>query len=139
MSSVALLPSVCAACKQNHSLEVREELISGQLKWFERFDCRCGHGFETGGAGFPSAGLRKALIAQLGLAQVWVDDADCLPKALSLLVERLGMEAEETRARFGPVPVVVFEGTHLEAAYVSERLATAKVTSRVVSQLPHAK
>lgn len=136
MPSVAKVPSVCATCRKNHFLEVRQEIIDGQLKWLESFACECGHGFESSGAGLPTPGLRNAILQQSGRGQVWIDEAAAVPKALALLVKGLGMNEDEAKKRMSRLPAVAFEGTHAEATFISMALEKGGVIGRVVSHLP---
>ena len=99
-------------------LEIGQEIAEGQLKWFERFACACGHGFETGGVGLPAPGLRKSIIAQSGRAEVWVDDPKKVPQVLALLVKGLGVPEADAKKRLAKLPAVAFEGTHVEAAFI---------------------
>ncbi|MBL8916603.1 MAG: hypothetical protein JNM17_38235 [Archangium sp.] len=135
-ASTARIPSVCATCRKNHYLEVRQEIADGQLKWFEVFACECGHGFETGGAGLPAIGVRKAILGQSGRAEVWIDDAKQVPKVLALLVKGLGVPEADAKKKLAKVPAVAFEGTHAEAAFISMALSQGGVTARVVNHLP---
>lgn len=136
MVSTARIPSACATCQKTGFLEVGQEIGDGQLKWFERFGCVCGHGFETGGAGLPGAGLRKAILTQSGRAEVWVDDAQKLPQVLTLLVKGLGVPEADARKRLEKLPAVAFEGTHVEATFISLALEKGGVIGRVVNHLP---
>lgn len=136
MRSVASVPSVCAACRAPHPLEVGEEVRGGQLRWFERFACPCGHGFEAGAVGLPSPAVRNALLAQAGRAQVWVDEPAAAAKAEALLVKGLAVPAEEAARRLATLPAVAWEGTPPEAAFLAAALARAGVAARVVNHLP---
>lgn len=136
MLSIARVPSTCATCRKDHFLEVGQEISAGQLKWFERFKCNCGHGFETSGVGLPTPGLRKSILAQSGKAEVWIDDATALPNVLVLLVKGLGVPEGEARKRLEKLPAVAFEGTHVEAAFIGMALEAGGVKPRVVNHLP---
>ena len=136
MLSAARIPSVCATCQKSHFLEVGQEIAEGQLKWFERFACKCGHGFETGGVGLPATGLRRSIIAQSGRAEVWVDDPKKVPQVLALLVKGLGVPEDEARKRLAKLPAVAFEGTHVEAAFIALALEQGGVAGRIVNHLP---
>lgn len=136
MLSAARIPSVCATCQKSHFLEVGQEIADGQLKWFERFACSCGHGFETGGVGLPGAGMRRSIIAQSGRAEVWVDDPKKLAQVLTLLVKGLGVPDAEARERLAKLPAVAFEGTHVEATFISLALEQGGVVGRIVNHLP---
>lgn len=127
---------MCATCRKNSFLEVRQEIADGQLKWLEVFACECGHGFETGGVGLPSPGVRKAILTQSGRAEVWVDDATKVPQVLTLLVKGLGMPEADARARLATLPAVAFEGTHVESAFIALALEQGGVSPRVVNHLP---
>ena len=136
MPSSARVPSVCATCQKHHFLEVSQEIAQGQLKWIERFACDCGHGFETGGVGLPGAGMRRSIIAQSGRAEVWVDDPKKIPQVLALLVKGLGVPEDDARKRLAKLPAVAFEGTHVEAAFISLALEQGGVVGRIVNHLP---
>lgn len=136
MLSLARIPSVCATCQKNHFLEVGQEIAAGQLKWFERFKCSCGHGFETGGVGLPAPGVRKSIMTQSGKAELWIDEAGHVPNVLVLLVKGLGMPEEDARKRLAKLPAVAFEGSHVETAFISLALEAGGVKGRVVSHLP---
>lgn len=136
MVSMARIPSVCATCRKSHFLEVSQEIAGGQLKWSERFQCPCGHGFETGGVGLPAPGVRKAILSQSGRAELWVDEARDVPNVLVLLVKGLGLAEGEARKRFATLPAVAFEGSHVETAFISLALEAGGVKGRVVSHLP---
>ncbi|MFT3706916.1 MAG: hypothetical protein QM817_04535 [Archangium sp.] len=135
-ASSGRVPSVCATCRKNHYIEVRQEIGDGQLKWIESFACECGHGFETSGVGLPAPGIRKAILGQSGRAEVWVDDAKMVPRVLTLLVKGLGMPEADAKKRLEKLPAVAFEGTHAEAAFISLALGKGGVTARVVNHLP---
>ncbi len=130
------MPSRCATCQASRFLEVGQQLVDGQLKWFERFACECGHGFETGGVGLPSQGLRKNIIAQSGRAEVWIDEKSFVPKVVLLLVKGFGMDEAAAKQQLSKLPAVAFEGTHVEAAFVSSALLQGGVTARIVNHLP---
>ncbi len=134
--SKAKVASQCATCRKGSFLEVGQEIVGGQLKWFERFSCVCGHGFETGGVGLPSPGIRKSILTQSGRAEVWVDDAQAVPKVLVLLVKGLGMPEAEATRRLAKLPAVAFEGTHVEAEFITRALQQGSVVARVVNHLP---
>jgi hypothetical protein len=134
--STAKIPSVCATCQKSSFLEIGQEIAEGQLKWFERFACKCGHGFQTGGIGLPAPGMRKSIIAQSGRAEVWVDDPKKVPQVLTLLVKGLGMPEAEAKKRMAKLPAVAFEGTHVEASFISLALEKGGVTGRIVNHLP---
>jgi hypothetical protein len=134
--STARIPSTCATCQKSSFLEVGEEIAQGQLKWFERFACECGHGFETGGVGLPAPGVRKSIITQSGRAEVWIDDAQKVPLVLALLVKGLGMPEADAKKRLAKLPAVAFEGTHVEATFISLALKQGGVVGRVVNHLP---
>lgn len=136
MVSTARIPSVCATCQKSSFLEIGQEIAEGQLKWFERFACGCGHGFQTGGIGLPAPGLRKSIIAQSGRAEVWVDDPTKVPQVLTLLVKGLGMPEAAAKKRMAKLPAVAFEGTHVEASFITLALEKGGVTGRVVNHLP---
>lgn len=136
MVSTARIPSTCATCLKPSFLEVGQEIASGQLKWFERFACECGHGFETGGVGLPAPGVRKSIITQSGRAEVWIDDAKKVPLVLALLVKGLGMPEADAKKRLSKLPAVAFEGSHVEASFIALALAQGGVTGRVVNHLP---
>lgn len=136
MLSAARIPSVCATCQKAHFLEVGQEIAEGQLKWFERFACKCGHGFQTGGVGLPATGLRRSIIAQSGRAEVWVDDPKKVPQVMALLVKGLGVPEDEARKRLARLPAVAFEGTHVEAAFIALALGQGGVVGRIVNHLP---
>lgn len=136
MPSTARIPSQCATCRKPGFLEVAEEIAQGQLKWSERFSCECGHGFETGGAGLPAPGVRKSIIAQSGRAEVWVDDPKKVPAVLTLLVKGMGVPEAEARKRLSKLPAVAFEGSHVEATFISLALEKGGVVGRVVNHLP---
>ncbi len=136
MTSTARIPSVCATCQKSRFLEVGEEIAQGQLKWFERFSCECGHGFATGGVGLPGAGIRKQIIAQSGRAEVWVDDPKTVPNVLALLIKGLGVPEAEALKRMAKLPAVAFEGSHVEASFISMALEKGGVVGRVVNHLP---
>lgn len=136
MPSTARIPSQCATCRKSGFLEVGQEIAQGQLKWFERFACECGHGFETGGVGLPAAGMRKSIIAQSGKAEVWVDDPKKVPQVLVLLVKGLGVPEAEALKRLAKLPAVAFEGSHVEATFICLALEQGGVVGRVVNHLP---
>ncbi len=136
MVSTARIPSNCATCQKAGFLEVGQELADDQLKWFERFSCACGHGFETGGAGLPAQGLRKSIIAQSGRAEVWVDDAKKVAQVLTLLVKGLGVPEADAKKRLAKLPAIAFEGSHAEATFISLALEKGGVVGRVVNHLP---
>lgn len=136
MLSLARVPSVCATCQKTHFLEVGQEIAAGQLKWFERFKCPCGHGFETGGVGLPTPGVRRSIMSQSGKAELWIDEARHVPNVLVLLVKGLGMPEGDARKRLETLPAVAFEGTHVETAFISLALEAGGVKGRVVSHLP---
>jgi len=136
MPSSARVPSVCATCQKEHFLEVGQEISGGQLKWFERFACTCGHGFETGGAGLPAPGIRKSIIQQSGRAEVWIDEPKHVPNVLALLIKGLGVPEAEAMKRMAKLPAVAFEGTHVEAAFINLALEKGGVIGRVVTHLP---
>lgn len=136
MVSTARIPSTCATCLKPSFLEVGQEIAQGQLKWFERFACECGHGFETGGLGLPAPGVRKSIITQSGRAEVWIDDAGKVPLVLALLVKGMGMPEADAKKRLSKLPAVAFEGTHVEANFISLALKQGGVTGRVVNHLP---
>lgn len=127
---------MCVTCRKQHYLEVSQEIADGQLKWVERFSCECGHGFETGGAGLPSVGVRKAILTQSGRSEVWIDELEHVPAALTLLVKGLGMPEADARKKLATVPAVAFEGTHVEAEFIKLALEQGGVVGRVVSSLP---
>jgi hypothetical protein len=133
--STARIPSTCATCLKPGFLEIGQEIASGQLKWFERFACTCGHAFETGGVGLPGAGLRKAIIAQSGRAEVWVDDQKKVPLVLALLVKGMGLPEAEAKKRLAKLPAVAFEGSHVEASFIVLALQQGGVTGRVINHL----
>lgn len=134
--STARIPTICATCQAKHFLEVGEALVDGQLRWFERFDCGCGHGFETGGAGLPSPGLRRSILAQSGQAEVWVDSKAAVPKVVVLLVQGFGLTEAAAKQRLAKLPAIAFEGTHVEAEFVSAALQQGGVVVRIVNHLP---
>jgi hypothetical protein len=134
--STARIPSVCATCQKSSFLEVGQEIAQGQLKWFERFACDCGHGFETGGVGLPAPGMRKSIITQSGRAEVWIDDEKKVPLVLALLVKGLGMPEADARKRLSKLPAVAFEGTHVEANFIQLALKQGGVDGRIVNHLP---
>jgi hypothetical protein len=134
--STARIPSTCATCQKSSFLEVGQEIAQGQLKWFERFDCACGHGFETGGVGLPAQGMRKSIITQSGRAEVWIDDAKKVPLVLALLVKGMGMPEADAKKRLATLPAIAFEGTHVEASFIVLALQQGGVTGRVVNHLP---
>jgi hypothetical protein len=134
--STARIPSQCATCRKSGFLEVGQEVAQGQLKWSERFNCACGHGFETGGVGLPAPGVRKSIIAQSGKAEVWVDDPKKVPQVLALLVKGLGVPEAEALKRMAKLPAVAFEGSHVEAAFICLALEKGGVVGRVVNHLP---
>jgi len=134
--SNAKVASQCATCRKGSFLEVGQAIVGGQLKWFERFSCACGHGFETGGVGLPSPGIRKSILAQSGRAEVWVDDAQAVPRVLVLLVKGMGMPEAEATRRLATLPAVAFEGTHVEAEFITMALQQGRVVARVVNHLP---
>ena len=136
MVSTAQIPSVCATCQKSSFLEIGQEIAEGQLKWFERFSCKCGHGFETGGIGLPAPGMRKSIITQSGRAEVWVDDPKKVPQVLTLLVKGLGMPEADAKKRLAKLPAVAFEGTHVEASFISMALEKGGVTGRIINHLP---
>ena len=136
MVSTAKIPSACATCLKSSFLEIGQEIAAGQLKWFERFSCACGHGFETGGVGLPAPGMRKSIIAQSGRAEVWVDDPKKVPQVLALLVKGLGVPEAAAKQRLAKLPAVAFEGSHVEAAFITLALEKGGVTGRVVNHLP---
>ncbi|MDP1823086.1 MAG: hypothetical protein Q8L48_07590 [Archangium sp.] len=136
MPSTARIPSQCATCRKPGFLEVGQEVAQGQLKWFERFSCGCGHGFETGGVGLPAPGMRKSIIAQSGKAEVWVDDPKKVPQVMALLVKGLGVPEAEALKRLAKLPAVAFEGSHVEATFISLALEKGGVVGRVVNHLP---
>lgn len=136
MVSTARIPSLCATCQKSSFLEIGQEIAEGQLKWFERFACACGHGFQTGGIGLPAPGLRKSIITQSGRAEVWVDDPRKVPQVLALLVKGLGVPEADAKKRLAKLPAVAFEGTHVEAAFITLALEKGGVTGRVVNHLP---
>ena len=136
MPSTARIPTICATCQAKDFLVVGEEIADGQLRWFERFDCKCGHGFETGGAGLPSDGLRKSIINQSGAAEVWLDEKAAIPKVTVLLVRGFGLTEAAAKERLAKLPAVAFEGTHAEAEFVAAALKQGGVVVRVVNHLP---
>ncbi len=136
MVSTARIPSTCATCMKASFLEIGQVIAQGQLKWFERFSCACGHGFETGAAGLPAPGLRKSIIAQSGKAEVWIDDPKKVPVVLALLVKGLGVPEADAKQRLAKLPAVAFEGTHVEANFISLALEQGGVKGRVVNHLP---
>lgn len=136
MLSTARVPSRCATCQASRFLEVGQNLVGGELKWFERFSCECGHGFETGGAGLPSPGLRKQILDQSGRGEVWIDEKSVVPKVVLLLVKGFGIDEAVAKRQLATLPAVAFQGTHVEAAFVSAALLQGGVTARVVNHLP---
>ena len=136
MVSTARIPSACATCQKKGFLEVGQEIGEGQLKWFERFSCACGHGFETGGIGLPVPGMRKNIITQSGRAEVWVDDPKKVPQVLTLLVKGLGVPEADAKKRLAKLPAVAFEGSHVEATFISLALEKGGVVGRIVNHLP---
>lgn len=136
MVSTARIPSNCATCQKPGFLEIGQKIVEGQLKWFEGFSCPCGHGFETGGLGLPAPGLRKSIITQSGRAEVWVDDPKKLPEVLALLVKGLGVPEADAKKRLEKLPAIAFEGTHVEASFISQALEKGGVIGRVVNHLP---
>lgn len=136
MVSTARIHSTCATCQTASFLEVGQEIAQGQLKWFERFACACGHGFETGGVGLPAPGVRKSIITQSGRAEVWIDDAKKVPLVLALLVKGLGMPEDDAKKRLSKLPAVAFDGTHVEATFISLALKQGGVDGRVVNHRP---
>ena len=110
MTSSARVPSVCATCKAPGFLTVRQTVVQGALGWVEQFSCECGHGFEASSIGAPPPLLRKALLAQLGRAEVWVE---------------------------GPSgPYVVFDGTRVEAGHFCLGLEKRGEKGQVLAYLP---
>jgi hypothetical protein len=136
MLSLARVPSTCATCRKEHFLEVGQEIAAGQLKWFERFKCHCGHGFETGGVGLPTPVVRKSILAQSGRAELWIDEASAVPNVLVLLVKGLGVPEADARKRLEKLPAVAFEGTHVEGQFIALALEAGGVKPRVVNHLP---
>lgn len=115
---------------------MRQEIVSGQLKWLESFSCECGHGFESSGEGLPPPGVRKAILQQSGRGQVWIDEASLVPQALALLVQGLGMNEAEAKRRLQTLPGIAFEGTHAEASFIALALERGGVKGRVLHVLP---
>lgn len=110
MVSFARVPSLCATCQLEGALEIRQVTAQGRLGWTEHFSCACGHGFEARGEGVPPPLLRRALLAQLGRAEVWLE---------------------------GPSgPYVVFDGTAVEAAHLCLALQRQGDRGRVLAYLP---
>ena len=55
---------------------------------------------------------------------------------LALLVKGLGVPEAEARKRLAKLPAVAFEGTHVEATFISLALQQGGVSGRVVNHLP---
>ncbi|MGV3621707.1 MAG: hypothetical protein ACO1OB_12860 [Archangium sp.] len=136
MPSIARIPTICATCQAKDFLEVGEEIVDGAIRWFERFNCKCGHGFETGGAGLPSPGLRNSIIKQSGMAEVWIDEKAAIPAVVVLLVRGFGLTETAAKARLAKLPAVAFDGSHVEAEFVAAALKQGGVVARVVNHLP---
>ncbi len=133
MLATALVPFVCSSCLQPRLLEVGEELLSGQLNWFERFRCDCGHTFETGGAGLPSEGMRSAIVAQAGCSEVWVDDPEHGMEVLDLLLHGLGLSLSDAGEQLTQWPALVYQGTSVEAVFIAQALVKRGVITRVIN------
>lgn len=136
MNSAARVPSMCATCRNPGALEVGQEVRDGRLAWFERFSCACGHAFEAGGAGLPAPGLRSAILAQAGHAEVWLDDAAGRAAVTKVLTKLLGLPEAEVAARLARLPAVAYDGTHTEAAFIALALERGGVKVRVLNHLP---
>ncbi len=136
MISCARVPGRCPFCSSSADLEVGEELLDGRLRWFERQSCGCGHGFEDRGEGVAALVVRRALLAQTGRAEVWVDEPKAVPSVLAVLKAGFGLNEAEAKQKLARLPAVAFEGTHVEAAYVRALLESGGVTARVVNHLP---
>lgn len=134
--STARVPTICATCQAKRFLEVGQVLADQQLKWFERFACDCGHGFETGGLGLPAPGLRSAILKQSGHGEGWLDDRKAVPKVVMLLVEAFGLTEAAAKARLATLPAVAFNGTHAEVEFIAGMLRENGVVLRVVNHLP---
>ena len=55
---------------------------------------------------------------------------------LTLLVKGLGVPEADVRKRLAKLPAVAFEGTHVEATFISLALEKGGVIGRVVNHLP---
>lgn len=132
----ARIPSVCAACEQSSALEVGQSIQRGRLRWYERFACSCGHGFEAGGAGSPPPVLRRALLSQAGEAQLSLDSVPQDPRVAQALVSVLGLSEDEAAARLGLPPPISLRATHAEAALLVFLLAPLGLKVQGTYQLP---
>jgi hypothetical protein len=86
--------------------------------------------------GLPAPGVRKSIINQSGRAEVWIDDPRKVPLVLRLLVGGLGVPEADAKKRLSKLPAVAFEGTHVEANFISLALKQGGVEGRVVNHLP---
>ncbi len=127
MQAEARIPTKCAACKGEGHLQVRQEIKDHQLKWTETFSCKCGHGFEAAGAGLPSPGVRRSLLAQDGEAEVWLDEAKAKPAAAKVLQMLMGLTEAEAKDRLKAIPAKLYVGTRAEAAFFLEGLTQLKL------------
>lgn len=134
----AKIPTTCAACKAAGHLQVSQEIRDGMLHWKELFACPCGHGFETGSVGLPSKGLRAALLAQDGGAEVWLDDARGQAVAAKVLQAVLGVPEAEAALLVKRVPARLYHGTRVEAAFIAEGLKRTGMPGVRVAEQPKA-
>lgn len=83
--------------------------------------------------GLPTPGIRRALLAQLGHAQAWVDAMKSKPPVVKTLATITG-EAERAVAKsLQKVPAMSYEGTPAEAEFVAQALRRAGATVRVLT------
>jgi hypothetical protein len=130
--TTAHIDSICAACKRAWPIELTQAIAGNQLVWKERFACECGHGFEAAGAGLPTPGVRKALLAQLGKSKTYVDAMKSKPTAVKVLALLKGVTEAEVTKSLKKLPAVGYEGTAVEAEFVAHALKRAGATVRVV-------
>lgn len=132
----AKIPTTCAACKAAGHLQVAQEIREGMLHWKESFACGCGHGFETGGVGLPSKGLRAALLTQDGGAEVWLDDEQGKAVAVQVMQAVLGVPQAEAGMLVKKIPARLYHGTRVEAAFVAEGLKRTGMPGVRVAEAP---
>lgn len=132
--TTANIDSICAACKRSWPIELSQEISNNQLTWRERFACECGHGFEAAGVGLPTPGVRKALLAQLGTSQTWVDAMKSKAHVIKALAMLKGATEKDVTASLKKLPAVGYEGTPVEAEFVAAALMRAGATVRVIAK-----
>jgi hypothetical protein len=113
-------------------LQVGQVISEGRLQWFERFSCACGHGFEANGAGLPTPAARAALLAQAGVAELWLDSEVGRLAMTKLLTRLAGLDEAEASNRLAALPALAWSGTHAEVAFMQAALERNGVKVRVV-------